>query len=683
MLKIRCVACFISVTSFGIYAAPVEIESLDLDDLMATDVQITSAMKRAQSASETAASIYVLSHDEIASSGVTSVAEALTLIPGVQARKINNQKWAISIRGVGGRYSSKLLVMIDGQSVYNPGFAGVYWESLNLPVYDIERIEVIRGQGGILWGSNATNGVVNIITKHTLDTRGVRASIGAGSELKSNVDLRWGAEWGERSSYRVHANSTRSDASDRSRLGRANDDGKKDSLGGRLDINPNDNLSIIAQVDFSRTDNGHQLLLPNLATSLSELHEGRTKREHQQAMLRLDHRYSDTTNQMLQATYSSQKGEQALSNEDLVSYDLDYQMNMLWGGTQLDWGINYRLSTMPVIPSPYFQSDNFQTQLRQYGVFVQSQFDVHPDVHVNLGIKAEHNNLTGWENQPAARVVWQVAPQHTLWSALSKGVRIPSLSEYDYNVKLEGIAFHQLVTTGIPDIDQLIVPSYLNGNDSLGSEHSISAELGYRYAQSAWKVDLSVFYTNAQNVSTLKSRVDEQQLALGLALLGQGNTDAALEALQSLEFIFDLTNQGEQISQGGELVVQWQPSVHWTSELGYSFNKIEKESLPEGFVSSDVTDFTRQLYLKGSVQLNAQHALFAQLRHESGQSFFTKDHSLLRLNCLWKVTPNLSFSTTGQSLLFGSHLEFGNVRDSFAVATFDDHSVELRATLSF
>jgi iron complex outermembrane receptor protein len=152
-----------------------DLPSLAFEDLMTADIQVTSAMKGLQNISETAASIYVLSNKEIMQSGVTTVAQALKLIPGMQVRQIDNNQWAITTRSTAGRYSSKLLVMVDGQSIYNPSFAGVYWEALSLPLYDIERIEVIRGQRGLLWGSNATNGVVNIISKHSTDTTGILA----------------------------------------------------------------------------------------------------------------------------------------------------------------------------------------------------------------------------------------------------------------------------------------------------------------------------------------------------------------------------------------------------------------------------------------------------------------------------------------------------------------------------
>ena len=180
-----------------------ELPSLDLDELLATDVQVTSAMKRLQNVSETAASIYVLTHDEIISSGVTSVAQALKLVPGMQVRQIDNNQWAITTRSSAGRYSSKLLVMVDGQSIYNPGFAGVYWEALNTPLYDIERIEVVRGQGGLLWGSNATNGVVNIITKHTADTQGILIEGEVGSMTNLGASFRVGGNFANYNSFDI------------------------------------------------------------------------------------------------------------------------------------------------------------------------------------------------------------------------------------------------------------------------------------------------------------------------------------------------------------------------------------------------------------------------------------------------------------------------------------------------
>ncbi|MBL4900084.1 MAG: TonB-dependent receptor plug domain-containing protein, partial [Colwellia sp.] len=392
---------------FFIYAADSELNSFDLESLLATDVQITSAMKRTQIASKTAASVYILTSQKIKNSGVTSIAQALTLVPGMQVRRIDGNKWAISARTPAGRFTSKLLVMIDGQSIYNPSFAGVYWEALNIPLYDIERIEVIKGQGGLLWGSNATNGVVNVITKHSLDTRSAVGHIETGSNLKHRVSFRVGDDLSltKHSSYRVYGSHESSRKSDQSMLWDTRDEAKKMSLGGRIDLTLNDDSSLIIQGDYTNINIGQTLQLPSPVTHESMEVGEPEKRQHAQLMLRLDNRLSKNSNQMFQASMSIQKGKQTYFNERFSHYDFDYQLNMLMGLTQTNIGLNYRYNDIPFTDSPFINSIAMTESIIQFGGFIQTNVTLIPhELDLIIGNKSEHNNLTGWEHQPSVRL---------------------------------------------------------------------------------------------------------------------------------------------------------------------------------------------------------------------------------------------------------------------------------------
>ncbi|WP_413699173.1 TonB-dependent receptor plug domain-containing protein [Psychromonas sp. KJ10-10] len=316
-----------------------EFASLELEALLVADVQVTSAMKRLQNMSDTSASIYVLSNKEIMQSGVSTVPDALKLIPGMQVRQIDNNQWAITLRSTAGKYSSKLLVLVDGQSIYNPGFAGVYWEALNIPLYDIDRIEVIRGQGGLLWGSNATNGVVNIISKHTADTHNLFLQIEKGTLIDGKVNFRVGGALANYSSFRLFGGLEAGEPSDSNDISlQTNDDSKKQTIGGRLDLNLNETSSLLLQTQYSHINMGQNLKLPNLATYNNEYFEDQYSREHLQLMARYEQRLSAHSNQMLQASISSQKGEQLYYEDDFFITDIDYQMNTLLKEVQLDWG---------------------------------------------------------------------------------------------------------------------------------------------------------------------------------------------------------------------------------------------------------------------------------------------------------------------------------------------------------
>ncbi|MFT6986789.1 MAG: iron complex outermembrane receptor protein [Psychromonas sp.] len=624
------------------------LPSLDFDQLLAADVQVTSAMKRLQNMSETAASIYVLTDTEIMRSGVTSVAQALKLVPGMQVRQLDNNQWAITSRSTAGRYSSKLLVMIDGQSIYNPGFAGVYWEALNIPLYDIERIEVIRGQGGLLWGSNATNGVVNIISKHTADTRSVLAQVENGSQIDSKVNFRVGGDLANYSSFRIFGGFEDTDQSTKSsRSVLANDDGEKQSIGGRVDLNLNDNLSLLAQTQYTHIEMGQNLELADLNTYATEYIEDQYTRDHLQIMSRLEHRLSSVSNQMLQISMSSQKGEQRYYKDDFFITDIDYQMNTLLNDIQFDWGVNYRYNAISIEDTDYISSIDDIDSYNHFGGFLQAQFNITPDkLKLILGNRSEKNSFTGWEHQPMGRLLWTPNSSHTFWGAVSQGVRIPSWIES--NSRVIGTS-------------QFAIPTVITGSADIDAEKSISKELGYRYTENLWSMDLSLFHTKATDVIAIDPSIDY------------------VNSLVRLDFVSD----AKLTTYGGEAIIKWQPYERLTTELGYSFTSY-KYDLPSGTQSAIGYDsYLRQIIAKTNFSLTANHSIFAVYRIEEGDAYGTDDYSVLDLSWNWQVTPSATLSLTGNNLLYGKHLQYNNSNETYTLSTYIEPSYVARITAEF
>ncbi|WP_298941690.1 TonB-dependent receptor [uncultured Psychromonas sp.] len=627
-----------------------ELPSLDFDALMAADVQVTSAMKRLQDMSETAASIYVLTNKEIRESGVTSIPQALKLVPGMQVRQLDNNQWAITSRSTAGKHSSKLLVMVDGQSIYNPGFAGVYWEALNIPLYDIERIEVIRGQGGLLWGSNATNGVVNIISKHTADTRGAFVQVATGNQINHEVDFRIGGDLANYSSFRIFASSEETDASTKSTKNMpANDDGRKKSVGGRLDLSVNDDLSFIAQAQYTSIDMGQNLRLADLDSYQRVYLQDQYKREHFQIMTRLEHALSSTSNQMVQASVSSQQGEQVYYKDHFVITDIDYQMNTLAKGIQIDWGVNYRYTSISIDETDYFTNIQDIDSYNHFGGFLQVQFNLIPDeLKLIIGNRSEKNSFTGWEHQPMARLLWTPHSKHTIWAAISKGVRIPSLLEYNNRALASSSGIRTEVV----------------GSENLKAEKSISKELGYRYAEKSWGLDVSLFHTEAQNVLAVEPVV---------------YVDENFNPLIDLNFV----SNTELTTYGGEAIFKWQPFDKITTELGYSITAY-KYDLPDGTTEAIGYDsYLRQIIVKTQYALNTEHSVAAIYRIESGEAYDTNDFSVLDLTWNWKITPSVSFSLTGNNLLYGKHLEYNNTNETYTVPTYIEPNYFAKITANF
>lgn len=667
-----------------IYANDSVLTNFDLDALLAADVQITSAMKRTQTASKTAASVYVLSNQKIKSSGVTSIAQALTLVPGMQVRQIDANKWAIGTRSPAGRFTSRLLVMIDGQSIYNPAFSGVYWEALNIPLYDVERIEVIKGQGGLLWGSNATSGVVNIITKHSLDTRGALGHIETGSYLNHRVSFRVGDDlnFTNHSSYRIYGSHESSKRSDESTRWSSKDKAEKTSFGGRIDLTLNDDSSLIIQGDYTDINIGQTLQLPSPVThERMEVNEP-GKRTDSRLMLRLDNRLSNNSNQMFQASMSRQDGTQVYFNEEFSHFDFDYQFNILSGSTQTNVGLTYRYNDIPFTASDYIQSTGGTESITQYGGFIQTNFMLTPDtLDLILGNKSEHNSLTGWEHQPSVKLTWAPSEEQFIWASVSQGIRIPSLTEYDYETSVNGVKVKDFLITGDSTLDDMRIRTVLKGDQSIEVEKSISSEVGYRVNHNDWNLDLSLFYTKSKNALGVAPSISNTDLAAVSSFLGGGNILGALGYLSTVTVDMTFLSGIDLISKGGDFVISWQANSRVHSELGYSFTTFHYNNEGNSIIADDGA--LHQVFFSNTLQITDGQTFWSSIRWEDGDSYETDDYVALNLSWGWEITPQAQLSLTGNNLLHSSNLEYGKTNDTLTVPAYIDRSFILRFRLNF
>ncbi|MCB1940138.1 MAG: TonB-dependent receptor plug domain-containing protein, partial [Rhodocyclaceae bacterium] len=217
----------------GVVRAGDDAFDLSLSELL--DQEVTTVSRKSERLGDAPSAIYVLTADELSRLGVTSLPEALRHVPGVQVAALGRNRWAVSIRGFNGRFANRLQVLVDGRSVYSPLFSGTFWEALDIPLGDIERIEVVRGPGGAQWGANAVNGVINIITRHSRATRGTELRAATGNVSRSLMDLRHGGDWGEHGSYRITLRSRDDRAGDEVGGEAGNDSWRSTRLGLRAD----------------------------------------------------------------------------------------------------------------------------------------------------------------------------------------------------------------------------------------------------------------------------------------------------------------------------------------------------------------------------------------------------------------------------------------------------------------
>jgi iron complex outermembrane receptor protein len=405
-------------------------------------------------------------------------------------------------------------------------------------------------------------------------------------------------------------------------------------------------------------------------------------------MARVDNRISNTANQMLQLSWLKQSGTELYLKEDFESIDIDYQMNFIYSSVQLDWGLNYRYNAVNSEEGIVFTSDKDIHFLEQYGGLFQMQYSVVPDsVDLIVGTKLEHNDLTGWQNQPSARLTYKPVANHLAWGAVSRSVRIPMLLEYDYNFKVSGIELSRLLgeSTGIPQLDNYRIETFLNGNDEVDSETYVSYELGYRFSNNYWSIDLSLYKTEGENVVAYTSNFEDQsaQFLPALALLQANQFELAGLALTTTKLELDVVSAAEATTNGGDFVLAWQAAKNIKMELGYSYTDLTYD-LPLGTTPAIGYNSTnRQLFAKADYSPFTNHTVLATIRIENSNAYNTNNYAALDITWTWLVDSHWSVGLTGKNLFAGSHLEFNNVSETYTIPNYIDENFALTISANF
>src|SRR6267378_752343 len=390
------------------------LKRLTLDQLM--NIEVVSVAGRPERLSETASAIQVITQDDIRASGATSLPEALRLASNLQVAQLDSRQWAISARGFNSTTANKLLVLIDGRTVYTPLFSGVFWDEQEVSLTDIDRIEVISGPGATLWGANAVNGVINVITKDAKDTPGVALSGGGGTELRGFGTARYGGQVGSAARYRIYATRFARDPSALPSGQDAVDDWHLGQGGFRADWDASTITHVTLQGDLYDGRIG-QPSAGDITVSGGNVMAkwSRTISETSGLTAQL---YYDRTNRDIPGTFG----------EDLDTYDVDLQHQTRLGARHdLVWGLGYRLINDRITNTPALAFLPAHVARQWFTGFVQDEIALVPDrLHLALGTKIEHNDYTGFEIQPSGRVNWTLSPAATLWAAVSRAVRTPS-----------------------------------------------------------------------------------------------------------------------------------------------------------------------------------------------------------------------------------------------------------------
>ncbi len=619
--------------------ADIDLLSLSIEEL--ADMRVTSVSRVEERLADAPAAVFVITREELRSAGVTTLAEALRLAPGVEVARRNSHGWSITLRGFNSDLANKLLVLIDGRSIYSPLYAGVFWDVQDTLLEDIDRIEVIAGPGGALWGANAVNGVINIITRSAADTTGAFVEAGAGNEEQGFAAFRYGGAVGDvaargyvkawdRDSLK---NADGSDGVDQSRMAQG---------GFRLDWNAADADRLTVQGDFYEGDeagvfDGTFTLGTLPATSSID----KTDLSGANVLMRWDRALGDGANFSLQSYYD--RTDRDIPNtyaEVRDTFDVDFQHRLRPAGRHdVLWGGGFRSTSDEIANTLYATFDPAERRDETTSAFLQDRIAVNGDrMFLTLGSKFEHNDYTGFETQPSARFSWVIDDRRSFWSAISKAVRIPARLDSDLRL---------MVPVGLV----VGIPAYVSadGNTEYGSEELVAYEAGYRFRPTErLSLDVSVYRHDYDDLQTV------EPLAPVIVLT------PPFHAILPHRIENLLTGT----STGGTFVANWQATDQWRLRFQYSRLDLDFERKPG---SADTSRYNErgnspenQVGVYSFVELSNALELYTGARYVDELPNQGVD-SYLAFNAglTWSPMATLSTSLSIENLNDARHLEFG------------------------
>lgn len=613
-----------------------ELVLLSLEDLMT--LEVTSASRKAQSLADTAAAAFVITNEDIRRSGVTNIPDALRMVPGVTVARIDSSKWAVTVRGFNGRFARKLLVLIDGRSAYSPLFSGVFWDAQDTLLEDVERIEIIRGPGATIWGANAVNGVINIITKKAADTTGGLVVAGAGNYERGFGAVRYGADigdWGAVRAYGKYFNRNELKAED----GRPADDGWDMGRGGfRMDGKSGQN-SFTLQGDIYNGTERETITFPDLASLATGYMTARTANTTVgggNILSRWTRSLADDAELSLQLYYDRNKRYiPQLFSDTTDSFDLDLLHRFRWGGrNDTVWGGGFRFIDERITGSDTLSFNPADRNERLYSAFLQDDITIVQDkLHLIIGSKFEHNVYTGFELQPSGRLIWTPTERLSLWSAVSRAVHTPSRGESDNLLKQ--FAFPN--PAGPPNPPMIIA---VQGPGNLKAEVLMAYEAGVRIkASDRFTVDLAGFYNNYRRLIGVETPTGPQFVPGPPSYLVLTNT---------------LRNKDRGETWGGELAADWQAAEPWRLALAYSY--IDVSEMAGERPPSHQVSLRSQLELAKNIELDFWGRYVGASRDYLNNSLSGYLNLDVRLG--WRPVKTLELSLVGRNLLHQRQQEF-------------------------
>lgn len=587
-----------SVPAHGNLPRVADIADLELEQL--TRITVTTASRRVERLIDAPASIFVINAEDIRRSGATSIPEALRLAPNLHVARTDSSQYAVSARGGTTETTNKMLVLIDGRTVYTPLFSGVFWDAQDILLENIERIEVISGPAATLWGANGVNGVINIITLPAGKTRGLLVSGGAGTEERG-VGVRYGGALGNTGGhFRAHIKHFERDRHDAALGGELRDEARRTHAGFRMDWK-----EFVVLGNAYRSDVETPAGMRDISGSNLVARWGATRGEGADVRVQV---YLDHVEREHVGSFG----------EGLDTFDIEYQQSALWGSKhRLVWGAGYRHARDRVDNSASLAFLPADKKLDWGNVFIQDEIAVRTDLRATLGLKFERNPYSGIESLPSLRLAWTPAPDHLIWGALSRSVRAPSRIDRDLNLP------------GAPPFVALM------GNDTFQSEVAKVIEGGYRaQVTDAGSLSITAFHHVFPNLRSISP--PGRFLANGI----EGRT-TGIEGWASYRF-----NPGWRVSGGATFMNHTR--------------KVKPGEVDLGGLPSLGNDPRRTGQLRMSWDATPRHEVDVAVRHASDlPNPSIPGYTVVDARVAWRLLPSLELAVEVKNLLDREYSEFG------------------------
>ena len=609
-----------------------DILKADIDQLMQLSVTTVAGVE--QEWFTTPAAIDVITGDEVRRTGHRSLAEALRMSPGVFVGRINSQATSVGMRGFNGGLANKTLVLVDGRSVYDPLFSGTFWNVQDVLLEDLDRIEVIRGPGPTLWGANAVNGVINVMTKSARDTQGWYVSGGAGTYEHAFGEARYGGAIGDNAWYRVYGKYFDRDHFVTAEGESAHDDWDMGRGGFRFDAEGDNDVTYTLQGDiYDSTQIGERLLLlpvPNQHLLFTQdIRDGRNSGGN--TLFRIQKDVEQERGWSLQGYYDrTERVTNAGFRVHRDTYDLEWRHYFPLGDRHdVMWGLGARTTRDDTVAGPNTFLDPASRSLDRFTAFIQDTITLSPARwFAMIGSKFSHNEYTGFEVQPSGRLWWTPTDRHTLWGAISRPVRTPS------RIEREGTLAFGYVDTGLAgggSPSGVFAPLGVFGDD-VEAENLISYELGHRVRlTNDISLDTALYYNEYDSLIYVPPTV-----------LGLWNNDGAAE------------------TYGAEVALTWRVADNWRLESSYTFVDVQVHG--PIFTQDEENTPHHQAQLRSYLNVTKDVELNSALYYVDRVSSVDADAYLrLDVGLIWYVNPNLELAVWGMNLLDPSHPEFSGL----------------------